>query len=134
MARYLEILANQRPFPFDTDTNNRHMFSVNFRGLAESPVDKFEEDLAKILTDAGIATVNVDTFIGSKREIPSGFGPYTTIIDTGGTIPDETHNGSLYERLSVQIVIRATVYTIARTRALAIWLAIHGTRNTTITS
>jgi len=131
-TRYLEILALQRPFPFNTDANNRIMFSVNFEALAAAPSDDWEQELVKLLTTAGLATFGTDTFIGPGSDPPSGAGPYITIIDTGGRAPDETHNGSIYERLSAQIVIRAVDYQVARTRALAVWRELHGQRNVTV--
>jgi hypothetical protein len=134
MSRYLEILAEQRPFPFNADESNRVMFSINFRALAEGPTVSWEEELVKVLIDAGLAVaVGTDVFVGPIAVVPlSGDGPFINVIDTGGTAPDETHNGSIYERLSAQLVIRAKDYTVARTRALAVWRALDGIRNTTI--
>jgi hypothetical protein len=131
---YVQILAVQRPFAFNVDENDRTMFSVNFEGLAGAPVAEWEEELVKILTDAGLATPNVDTFIGATKEAPAGNGPYTHVLDTGGSSPEETHDGSAYERLSAQIVVRAKDYDAARTRAHAIWRALDGLRNTTVTA
>lgn len=134
MSRYLEILAVQRPFPFNVDENSRVMFSVNFRALAAAPVQQWEEEVIKVLSDASLATLGTDTFVGPIAVVPSGAGPYLNINDTGGAEPSETHNGDVYERLSVQVVVRATSYTAARTRALAVWRALDGVRNTTITA
>ena len=132
MSRYLEILATQRPFPFDVDESNRTVFSVNFTALAAGPVEQWEEEIVKVLNDAGLATLGTDTWVGPASVIPTGSGPYLTVIDTGGRAPDETHNGSTYERLSVQVTIRAAKYRDARTRALAIWRALDGVRDSTV--
>lgn len=137
-TRYLEILSMQRPFPFDVDENQRVQFSCNYTALAAAPAVSFEEEILKILNDAGLATQRVgstgDTWIGPAGTIPatSGDGPFITIIDTGGTAPMETHDGITYERLSVQIVVRAVSYSVARTRALAIWRELDGKRNVTV--
>lgn len=134
MSRYLSITSTQRPFPLEVDDNNRVVFAVNFEAVAAAAVDKWEEELADKIVDAGLGTLNTDLFIGPKANIPTGDGPYTFLIDTGGTAPMETHDGSRYERLSVQVTVRATSYKTARTRILAIWRELDSTYNTTITA
>lgn len=133
MTRYLEILARQRPFPFALDEHERVMFSCNFDAMAAAPVDTFEEDIAeRILAPLNLATLGVDTFIGRRAVIPKGAGPYVSIIDTGGRTPDRTHNQDIAERLSFQIVVRGASHVTARSRALAIWRALDGIRNTVV--
>jgi hypothetical protein len=134
VSAYVEILAIQRPFPLMVDDNNRTVFAVNFQAEAQAPVEKWEEEIAKVLSDAGLATLGTNCFIGPAAVIPTGTGPFIQIIDSGGRSPDETHNGSKYERLSAQITVRATSYGAARTRALAIWRALDGKRNVTVTA
>lgn len=134
MARYLWIIADQRPFPIGADSQDRAMYSVNFHALATHPVDKFEEEVARVLFDASLGVVNTTIFFGPVADIPKGNGTYISIIDTGGTTPEETHDGSLYESLSFQLVVRSTDRKAARTRALACWRALHGLRNTTVTA
>ena len=116
------------------DDLKREMWSCNFTAYARAPVDKWEEEILRLITDASLGTFGTDTFIGPDAPIPNGDGPYTTINDTGGSEPDETHDAMEYERLSVQIVVRGKNYVTTRTRALAIWRAIKNTRNTTITA
>lgn len=134
MSRYLSIEAVQRPFAIGLDDLQRVMFSVNFQALAAAPVNQWEEEIIKILTTAGLATSGTDTFIGPAVALPTGNGPYITILDSGGTAPMQAHGstGALYERLSAQVVVRAKNYTSARTRALAVWRALHGVRNQTV--
>jgi hypothetical protein len=132
MSRYLELLAIQRPFPIGADENQRVMFSVNFQATAAAPVEQWEEEIVKVLNDAGLATLGTDTFVGPEAVLPTGAGPYLTILDSGGLAPVDTHDGQEYERLSVQIIIRADKYRNARTRALAVWRALDGVRNTTV--
>ncbi len=134
MSRYLEILAVQRPFPFGVDSNNRVMFSVNFEAEAASPVNAWEEEIVSLLQAAGQATLGQDTFIGPNMDLGAGDGPFINVIDTGGGAPKQTHNNDTYERLTVQIVIRAKNFLTARTRALAVWRTLHGVRNTTVTA
>lgn len=134
MTYYLEILAVQDPAPIGVDGNNRTIFSCNFDVYAEGPVSNLEREVASILSAAGFATLNVDTFIGPATILPTGAGPYTTIIKTGGVSPRETHNGTRYERPSFQVLTRAKDYSLASTRALATYRALDGVRNTTVTA
>jgi len=135
MSRYLEILSNQTPFPFNIDDNRRVMYSVNFRMLVAAIVTAFEEEIAaRIIAQTAATAIGTDIFIGPLAVIPTGDGPYTEIIDTGGESPEYIHNtdDASYERLSMQIVVRAKSYTVARTRAQAVWRALDGVRNTTL--
>jgi hypothetical protein len=135
-TRYLSIQSVQRPFPIGQDRLQFEQFSVNFQAIADAPVDDWEQELIAILSAAGLATPGTDAFIGRSVDLNSipGTGPHVIVIDTGGTAPIEAHgpNGSLYERLSAQVVIRATNFVVARTRALAIWRELHGVRNQTV--
>ncbi len=136
-SRYIEIIATQRPFPFNVDDNNRVMFSCNFTARAAGDVDDWMQEVQKILIDAGIATKGTqstgDTYIGPQSVVRVGDGPFTTILDTGGIAPEEMHNsGVKIERLSVQIVVRAKSYVVAETRALAIWRELDGVRDSTV--
>ena len=133
MSRYLQILSTQRPFPFDVDDNQRNLFIFNIEAKAASNVDKWEEELAQVLIGDLVATaLGNDIFAGLNAPIPDGDGPYIQLIDTGGSSPDETHNGDVYENLSCQIVIRSKSYALGRTKALAVWRSLHGVRNTTV--
>ncbi len=129
MSRYLEILAVQRPFPIGADENQRTMFSMNFHAVAAQPVAKFEEEIARVLFDAGLAVLGTNATIGPIATMKTT-DPSIHIMDTGGMFPLETHNGGKYERLSCQIIVRSANYFTARTRALAIWRALDGLRNT----
>lgn len=134
MSRYLEIISVQRPFSFGSDDAGRALYSCNYLAIAAQPITKFEEEIGRLIFDAGHGTFGTDMFIGPNVSPPPGAGPYTTIIDTGGTSPLETHNGDKYERMSCQVVVRATNRQAARTRALAIWRALDGQRNVTVTA
>jgi hypothetical protein len=131
-TRYLSILAVQEPFPIGLDDNNRVMFSCNYICVAAYPVEDFEQELARLLFDAGLFTLNVDGFIGPAAAIPLGDGPYSSIISTGGSAALETHDGGKYPQPSAQIITRALTYEAARTRARAIHSALDGQRNVTV--
>ncbi len=135
MSVYQEIIAMQSPIDIGSDENKRKMFSVNFEAMATAPVTDFGREIGKLINDAGLGTFAVDMFLGMEAILPKLDGPYVTIIDTGGSEPEGTHNkaaGHTYEHLSVQIVIRARGYDAAKTRALAIWRTLDGVRNTTV--
>lgn len=132
MTRYLEIVADQDPFPAGVDTNSRTMFACNYSCMAANPVAKFEEEIARILFDAGLLVLGTNCWIGPDARVPAGDGPFITLINTGGTSPIETHNGDKYRRMSIQIVVRALTYQVARTRARAIWDELDGKRNFTV--
>lgn len=139
MSRYRSIQAVQRPFPFAIDENDRVMYSCNFDAVADSLVTTWEEDILSILHTANLATLydetnnTGDTLIGAKRDVPTGPGPYITLIDTGGLSPENTISGDAkYDRLSIQIITRASSLVAARTRALSIYAVLDGLVNFTV--
>lgn len=136
MSRYLSILATQRPFDLGIDPkDSRIVFSSNYECVAAAPVSAFEEEIAKVINSASAGTLGTDMWIGRAANVPtSGNGPFVFIINSGGSYPYETHNNNLYERLAVQIIVRSATYSATRTRAMAIWRALHGKHNVTITA
>lgn len=132
MTQYLGILANQRPFPIGRDEQDREMFSCNYTARAIANVADWEKEVGKVISTASLGTLGTDMWIGPSVNIPAGDGPYIQIIDTGGIAPDEPHSGEIQERMSVQIVVRATSFATGRSRALAIWRELHGQRNVTV--
>lgn len=134
MSRYLNLLCIQEPTDVGTDTNNRSMFSFNVDATVAYPIDKFEEEIARLIFDAGLGAVGSQVFIGSASVLPTTAGPFISIIRTSGYSPLETHNSDKYQRPSCQIVTRALGYVVARTRAVAVWQVLDGVRNTTITA
>ena len=136
MSTYIEILSVQSPFDIGFDDNKRVMFSCNYDVMAVAPVTDFEREIGKLINNAGLGTFATDMFIGLEAILPTGDGPYVTIVNTGGIEPENTHNtsGHTYEHLSCQIVCRAKTYDAADTRALAIWRLLDGITNTTVTA
>lgn len=127
------IVARQSPFPIGLDDSEREVFSVNFDARAGSPTRQWEEVITKLLTDASLVTVDTNYFIGSGRDLPSGDGPYTTLLMTGGITPLETHNGDQTDRPSFQILVTARDYRTCRDKINAIWAELHGKRNVNVT-
>lgn len=97
-------------------------------------VVKYEEEIARILFDASLGALGTDTFIGPASTVPTGPGPYITIINTGGIAPMENHDGGKYRQGSFQVVVRALSYTVARNRAMAIWNLLDGLRDVEVTA
>jgi hypothetical protein len=133
MPRYLEILAIQSPFPYGLDEAKRVLYSCNFLITVTHPAPTLEENIITILSSLGLTiTFNSDVFIGPAAQLPSGPGPYTSLIATGGTDPSETHTHDKYDRPTLQTITRALSFTAARTRAYAIYSKLDGARNITV--
>lgn len=87
------------------------------------------EDLKSLGVAAGVPTASV--FLSSKAVIPTGPGPYTSIISTGGTGADRTQNaaGDGYRRPSAQILSRASTYPLAVAQLQLFYDAITAVQN-----
>ncbi len=132
-TRYVDILAISTPFPIGLDTNGRTQFSCNYVATCVSPNDDFKNEILRLISDASLGTKGTNLFVGRFAKIPIGDGPYVQFIETTGFPPLETHNGSKYLRRGFQIIVVAAVYSVAETRANAIWQTLDGVRNETIT-
>lgn len=100
--------------------------------MAAGPI---AQDAGKWLVDGGIGVINVDLLLGSNAKVPAGAGPYTTLIDTGGTSPIRTQDDGdnpAYRRPSLQARTRATDYMVAWNKLTAISKRLTGARNVTI--
>lgn len=128
-SAFIEIVSIQSPFWVSLDSLERNMFSVNFSSIClPSTVDALEENMANIITTAGLATLGVDLFTSGGVNLPSGDGPYVTILNRSGIEPLETHNDDTYERPNIQIVVTAKAYKIGRAKIRAIWKTLDGVR------
>lgn len=61
-----------------------------------------------------------NVFKGAKAKIPKGSGPFVSLIRTGGSGTEGTHNSvdvPAYERLSGQVLVRASDYEVAEALA-----------------
>lgn len=135
MTFYLEMLTNSNPIQFGMDDNERRLWSINIRARARNPVADWPREVRRVLIDAALVTVGTDVFLSTKAVIPDGDGPYTTIIDTGGTEVEETMDGQTVQRLGAQITVRANDYDVGNTQAQAVWQAIEDvSRNTNISA
>ncbi len=130
--RYLSIVDRQVPFSIGLDETNRTQFVCNYSAVTDG-IGELEEDIAKLIGDAGLGVLGTTMFIGPDAKIPGTDGPIVSIAeyDTGAGM--ETHNGDVYPNRAFQVVVRATNFRSARTRAQAIWTLLHGQRNITVT-
>lgn len=129
---YISILARQSPFEYAKDPLNRVLFSCNYDCRARYPVTNFIHEMAKLISDAGLGTNIVDLFIGPQAEIPSEDGPYTTLKQTGGYAPDESHDTKNLN-LGLQVIVTSADYDLGNTRAKAIHSLLDGKRSFTVT-
>jgi hypothetical protein len=86
----------------------------------------FLDEIASRIVLEGAGVLGVDLFLSSKVNIPPGDGPFTSIIETGGTAPRRTHNNTATQRPSAQILVRASTYPSARARAQQVYDALGG--------
>lgn len=90
----------------------------------------FLDDLVYLLENNSIGTQGVNIFVSSKATIPTGNGPYLTIIETGGTSPDYVQGQitPAYARPAAQLMCRGISYPAVRTmlsNALAVLCAVN---------
>lgn len=133
-SRYLWIVGVGNPFSYGVDANGDTLWSANFDTFrVPDASQRLEYEILQILTDAGLATVNVDTWCGPKPITETGSGPYSQIIATGGMSPMQTHNGDLYRRDSIQIVTRAKSTNAGSTRINSIWSVLNAVSEQSVT-
>lgn len=92
----------------------------------------FGSDLVWLIEQASLGVYSIDLFRGSLAIIPEGPGPITTIMETGGTSPEGTHNLATvpaYVKPSAQIIVRAEDYDVAYNRSWELFLLIYAVKN-----
>src|SRR4051812_40452554 len=90
-------------------------------------VNKLVADGVGIYSPPGQAPLpGTNIFSTSKAIIPTGAGPYLSLIETGGTGSDITQNGSPIERPSMQFMSRATSPTAGRAMLVAAYISMGG--------
>lgn len=134
MTWYREIEVLQEPFDLSPDGTGRAKVAFNI-SVVKRYSNTFLEEITKILMDASVGVANSNIFTTSMKDIPDGDGPYLSIVETGGTFPERTHNSvsvPAYLRPTAQIVVRAGTYSAARTMARAAYNALAAVRNSNI--
>ena len=89
------------------------------------------EIMNKLIADSLVTATNF--FVGPAATIPSGNGPFTHLITTGGSADELTQNSTNgYQYPSAQIVVTASTRAIAEAKAEAIRDALKSIRNATL--
>ena len=93
----------------------------------------FLDEIAARLTAQGLGAVGTAIFLSSKAVIPTGAGPYISIVQTGGTAPIYTQNANapVSQRPGAQVLVRAASYPAAEATARLAYIALT-LRNTTL--
>lgn len=86
------------------------------------------DDLAAKLVAEGVVTAT-SIFTGANAAIPTGNGPYVTLIETGGLAPMRGQNNTPIRRPGVQVTCRAADYKVARAMAETAYAALDGKFN-----
>jgi hypothetical protein len=86
----------------------------------------FLDELAGRIEAQGAGVLGQNMFLSSKSNIPSGNGPYISIIESGGTTSRRTQNNTAIQRPSAQITVRASSYPVARAQAVLVYDALGG--------
>lgn len=130
---FLEINALQPPISIGNDSSNRAMLSFNVTTRHVGSPSIFEEQIASIISSAGLGTLGTNMWYGSVAQLPQkNDGPLVSIIATGGLSSIQSHNGDQISRPSVQIIVRATSYVAARNRANEIYAVLNGKHNLSV--
>ena len=94
----------------------------------------FLDEIAARLVAQSVGTIGTNIFLGSRAAIPSGEGPYLSLIETGGSAPLRIHNVTTGhpQRPTAQVAVRGKKYNLARTMANNAYLALDGIYNTVL--
>lgn len=92
------------------------------------------DEIAARLVAQGVGTTGSNIFLGSKAVIPTGAGPYLTLVETGGSGPTRIQNktSANTQRPTAQVAVRAQSYSSARTMCKAAYDALDGVFNTVL--
>jgi hypothetical protein len=92
----------------------------------------FADELLYIMSGDGVGIPRVNMFRSSGKVLPTGAGPFLSVIDTGGSGADNTQNSVIrpaYELPTAQIVVRADTYAVAYAMARAAMISVQKIRN-----
>lgn len=134
MALYLTIAVLQEPFDIQPDEADRARLSFNILAL-KTASDTFVQEIINLLQTAGVGVFGTNIFASSRANLPTGNGPFLSIIPTTGMSPMNTQNDinpPAYQRPGAQIVVRARSYVAAESMARAAYTALVGIRNQTV--
>ncbi len=92
------------------------------------------DDLAAKLVADAVGVLGATLFLSSRAVIPSGDGPFISLNETGGMAPTRVQNkaSANTQRPTVQVLVRAATYPVARAKALAAYQSLDGIFNATL--
>jgi len=124
----------RRPFDLGLDDNHRLRVAFNI-DACKRPSDTFAEEILSLLVAAGVGILGTNLFVSSAVTLPTGDGPYLSVIETPGREADYIHNVKhpAYDYPSAQIVTRAKTRGPAFVMATAAYNALKGVVNQTVT-
>jgi hypothetical protein len=92
----------------------------------------FTAELHWIMSGDSVGIPRVNMFGSSAKVLPTGAGPFLSVIETGGTTPENTQNSVIvpaYQMPGAQIVVRADSSPVAEAMARAAYNSLVKTRN-----
>ena len=126
-VRWIDVNDLQPPFDSGAlDGNGRAQYVFNILVL-KVPSATFLDEIVAVLEGAGVGTYGVDIFTTSKAVIPTGAGPYLSVVATGGAAGVRTHTvryGPAYERPTAQLTARALESVVQGERLVGVPLVI----------
>ena len=92
----------------------------------------FDRDLASLIVAQGFASeIGVDLFLSRNAKLPTGDGPYVSLVELPGHGVKNTHS-STYPNVMAQLTIRALKNTTARTLAFQAFAYFNSVDNATV--
>ena len=94
----------------------------------------YPDEIVALIHAASLGTFGTDLFTGTKAVIPPGPGPFTALIETGGSGPDYIQNkkGPAYRWPGLQITVHAESTVVAKARCDALYVLLAAIENQTI--
>jgi hypothetical protein len=132
---FYEEITGLPPFDLGSkDVAGRAQCVLNINAKKNASVT-FLEEVIKVITTAGLGTLNVDLFATSNAILPST-GTITTITQSAGAPSLRSHNNispAWRERPAAKIIVHAVDYVDASAKATLIMNALGAIRNVGIT-
>lgn len=81
----------------------------------------FPDEIANRLVAQGVGVINTNIFKGARAVMPTGPGPYLTIIEYGGPPPTRIQDDVLpnYDEPNFQLLVRGSDYQAVRIMLMA---------------
>lgn len=121
-TRYLIFDAQQRPFEIQPSLDDRTIYSCNYVVSTDGVSAKYLEQVAQKLEDAGIGTRNTNIFLGLKRTLPTGTGPFIRLLETSGVSPDLSYgSSSIIDMPGLQVLVIGDNPTSTHDKAIEVY-------------